>query len=392
MLDTAGVAVIVGGSIAGVTAADELRMAGHDGPIVLIDEQRHRPYARPPLSKAVLTGKDTIDSAFLPPLDDLDVECRTDVSAAGVLPDESVLVLSNGERLRYDGLVIATGASPITLADLGLNDTGLPELVLRTLDDAVLLRERLGTADSIVVVGAGILGMELASAAREAGLTTTVLTNEPPLLTMGGEFLSALVSERAERAGVAVHHHPGGVELVERGGRLAASLAGRVFEADVVVTTIGDRPRIDWLLSSGLADTRGVQVDDRCRVSERVVAAGDVITWGARRRRSPHWAAAIDQARVAARALVEGDAATPYLPRPYFWSDQFGLALKVAGQCPFAGEPVLLDSDEDRDRAVYQWSSDDGPVGALTINTPMPVARLHRTAGTPPRVLDPARS
>lgn len=277
MLDTAGVAVIVGGSIAGVTAADELRMVGHDGPIVLADEQRHRPYARPPLSKAVLTGKDTIDSAFLPPLDDLDVECRTDVSAAEVLPDESVLVLSNGERLRYDGLVIATAASPITLADLGLNDTGLPELVLRTLDDAVLLRERLGTAESIVVVGGGILGMELASAAREAGLRTTVLTNEPPLLTMGCEFLSALVSERAERAGVAVHHHPGGVELVERGGRLAASLAGRVFEADVVVTTIGDRPRIDWLLSSRLADARGVQVDDRCRVSEGVVAAGDVI-------------------------------------------------------------------------------------------------------------------
>jgi len=388
-----GVAVIVGASIAGVTAADELRVAGHVGPIILIDEQEHRPYARPPLSKAILTGKEALDTAYLPPLDDLKVEHRTGVTAADLTPDESVLVLSTGERLFYDGLVIATGSSPVTMADLGLNTTGLPELVLRTLDDAVVLSQRFKTAESIIVVGGGILGMELASAAREAGLATTVLTNEPPLLTMGGGFISKLVSERAERSGVSVHYDPAGVELVERGGRLAASLHGRVFEADMVVTTVGDRPRVEWLLSSGLADKRGVPVDSRCRVAHNIVAAGDVTTWGEQRRRMPHWAAAMDQGRVAAQALVAGDEAAPYQPRPYFWSDQFGLALKMAGECPFPGEPVLLESDDDLDRAVYQWRSPDGdPIGALTVNTPMPIVRLHRTAGTPPRVFEPARS
>ncbi|MEU4455422.1 FAD-dependent oxidoreductase [Nocardioides sp. NPDC023903] len=380
-----GAVVIVGGSIAGVTAADELRVAGHVGPIVLIDEQRHRPYARPPLSKAILTGKEALDSAFLPALDDLDVDLCTDTTAIDLVPDEAVLILSSGERLHYDGLVVATGASPVTMADLGLNQTGLPELVLRTLDDVVLLAGAFSSAQSIIVVGGGILGMELASAARDAGLVTTVLTNEPPLLSMGGTFLSNLVSERAERAGVTVHHDPAGVELIERGGRLAASLAGREFAADIVVTAVGDRPRVEWLLSSGLADRRGVPVDSRCRVTANIVAAGDVTTWGDRRR-TPHWAAAMDQARVAARALVAGDAAEPYQPRPYFWSDQFGLALKMAGECPFPGRPVLLDGEEELGRAVFQWRSPDGdPIGAMTVNTPMAIARLHRTAGTAPR-------
>ncbi|KQU28544.1 MULTISPECIES: NAD(P)/FAD-dependent oxidoreductase [unclassified Rhodococcus (in: high G+C Gram-positive bacteria)] len=380
MLTHDGTIVIVGGSIAGVTAAEELRSAGHLGPIVMIDEQPHQSYARPPLSKAVLTGVDSVESVALPPLQDSALTHMSDQRVVDVSIEGSAVILASGDRIRFDGLVIASGARPITMADLGRNPDGVPEKVLRTVDDARAIRDALATASSVIVIGGGILGMELASAAVEAGARTVVVSNEPPMRRQCGPFVSALVQRRAEARGVEFLIHPDGARLVTNGSTPGVDTGGSTITAELIVTAVGDSPNVDWLITSGLADRRGVQVDSRCRVTPTIVAAGDITTHGPSRRRHPHWSAAIDQGRTAARALVLGDAASGLHARPYFWTDQFGLALKMSGDMPFDGSSTVIEGSLDEFSALVQFSSDDGPVGALSLNRRVPMSRLHRIA------------
>lgn len=383
VLPLEGTVVVIGASVAGITAIDELTALGHTGPIILVDEEDTEPYAKPPLSKSVLSGAAQPGSTALPLPDSARIRHLRGDAAARLDPQSRTVELAGGRRLAFDALVIASGARARTIAELGGNTTGLAETVLRTLDDARRLRENLRTAASVVIVGAGVLGMELASVAAAMGIAVTVLANEPPLLTQCGPFVSALVEKQARAHGVELCIDPSGVTLVESGGRLAARLGSTVFEADLVISAVGDRPNVEWLSDSGVACVPGVVVDSRCRVGDRIVAAGDVAAFGDPPRRNPHWSNALDQARTAAAALLHGDAAPEYVARPYFWSDQFALALKVGGRTPFLGEPEVMAGSVDGLDALVQWRRDGIAYGALAINRRIALSKLHHAAGNP---------
>ncbi|MCS5720775.1 FAD-dependent oxidoreductase [Herbiconiux sp. CPCC 203407] len=378
-----GTVVVVGASIAGITAVEELTARGHTGPIVLVEAEVSAPYAKPPLSKAVLSGAAEPESASIPLAESARIRRVRGDAAVRLDVAGSTVGLASGEPLPFDGLVIATGARARTVADLGGNTSGLEERVLRTLDDARRLRDELRTASAIVIVGAGVLGMELASVAASMGIAVTVLSNEAPLLSQCGPFVSALVEREARAHGVELVTDPSGVTLVERGGRLAARLGSTVYEGDLVVSAVGDRPNIEWLAGSGLVCLPGVVVDSRCRVTDRIVAAGDVAAFGSPPRRNPHWSNALDQARTAVAALLNGDEAPEYLARPYFWSDQFSLALKMGGHTPFLGEPDVLAGSLDDLDALVQWRRDGVPYGALAVNRRIAISKLHLAAGNP---------
>lgn len=303
-----GHVVVVGASIAGISAVDALRAEGFDGRIMLIGAEPHGPYARPPLSKGVLDGSLAPESTLLP-VPEAGVELRTGVAATGLDQDRRVVTLDDGDRVHYDGLMIATGSRARRLEEGVTSGGPAAELVLRSLDDAVQLRDRLAGARSVVVVGGGFLGMEVASSARGLGLDVTVIDLRPPLVAVLGPFLAGLFARAAQERGVRIVVGHAKVRLLRDGDRtIGAEVDGRRVEADVVVTAVGDRPNVEWLAGSGIATVGGVTVDDRCRANGDVVAAGDVaaIRAGASTRRMPFWSNAIAQAQCAAKALLRG--------------------------------------------------------------------------------------
>lgn len=364
-------AVVVGGSLAGVTAVDELRARGWDGAITLIGEEAQAAYTRPPLSKGVLKGTEDAGDVLLPQLGG-DVEVLTGTRATGLDPDTRRVRMAGGEEIPYDKLVIATGARARTLGEHGL--------VLRTLDDALRLRTELAKAASLLVVGGGFLGMEIASAAADLGLDVTVVDVREPFLTTLGPFLAGLFGRATRERGVRTVVAPDGVAPRPYGAQLAD---GRRLEADLVVTAVGCRPNTEWLEGSGVTLLGGVVVDEHCRTAvPDVVAVGDVAafpTGDGRFRRTPHWDSAIGQARAGVAALLHGDAAAPYTPQPYFWTEAFGLAVKLAGTLPAAGEPTVLKGSVAELSALLRWDHPAHPVAAA-LNHRIPVGRLRALA------------
>jgi NADPH-dependent 2,4-dienoyl-CoA reductase/sulfur reductase-like enzyme len=373
--------VIVGASVAGVTAADTLRQLGYDGAIILVGGEAHPPYVRPPLSKAVLSGAESPQSVLMPALR-ADVTLRSASPAVALDTAARRVRLAGGDELPYDGLVVATGARARRLGPPGLAG----ELVMRDLDDAVGLRDAMGRAGSVLVVGGGFLGMEVASIASAMGLTVTVVDAEPPLVRQFGRYLAAHLTAAARAAGVRLVQAPGGVELVGGPSITAAkTAAGDLLEADLVVSAVGCQPNVEWLASAGLGSPAGLLVDERCRVRPDVVAAGDVVATahgGARPRRTPHWASAIDQARCAAHALLAGDDAPPYQPRPYFWTEQWGLEIKICGEPPTGAAPDVLAGSLEENEALLRWTRDGVAVAAATLNHRMPLVKLRKLATT----------
>lgn len=367
--------VVAGGSIAGVTAAQHLRLHGFDGEIVLLSDEPHPPYSRVPLSKSVLSGKEPASSCALPHLGD-DITLRLSNRVTGVdLVRE--LVLTDGEHLSYDGLVIATGARARSLAVPGQGG----EHLVRTLDQATDLLARLERADSVVVVGAGFLGMEVASTCLDRGLQVTVVDREPPLRRLLGRWLADLVVAEAQARGVRFVLAPDGVSLVGTPNVSAVDCGGAVVTADVVVSAVGDVPNTEWLTGSDVRLDKGaVVVDTRCRVVpyDNVVAAGDA-TIG-QHGRTPHWMSAVRQAQTAAVALLHGDGAAPLHADPYFWTEQFGLEIKISGLIPPTAAPQVLAGDPVHHSALLQWHENGTPVAAVALNHAIPVGKLKRLA------------
>ena len=377
--------VVVGGSLAGVTAADALRAEGYDGEITIAGDEPRPPYTRPPLSKGVLAGAESAESVQLPPLGD-DVSLRLNATAKELDVGGRAVVLDGGERLSFDGLVVATGARARSLARPGQQG----EAQLRTLDDALELHAKLEHGPDVLIIGAGFLGMEIASTCRGLGLDVTVIDREPPLRRLVGEYLGRLLTEAALDAGVRVQVSHGNAELLGtdriHGVRLAD---GRELHAELVITAAGDVPSVDWLGGSGLRLAGGLVVDDRCRALPHVVGAGDAVTIATHLEgstiRTPHWASAIEQARVAAAALLHGEASAPLRSTPYYWTEQFELEVKVSGALPVHGEPVVLEGSVADRSAVLQWLDERGqPYAAATINHRMPIGRLKRLARATP--------
>lgn len=367
--------VIVGASLAGVTAAGTLRAEGYDGAITVVGDEGVGAYARPPLSKGVLAGRDAPDSVILPALPD-DVEVRHGVRATGLDAAAGRVLLGDGGALPFDGLVIATGSRACRLPDDGRPG----QLVLRTLDDCLALRDQLSGGPSVLIAGAGFLGLEIAATCRELGLDVTVVDREPPLRRALGRTLGDVVADAARDNGVEVVVAHSDCELIlddrVRGLRTAH---GRELRADVVITAIGDVPNVEWLRDGPLATRGPLRVDDRCRITPSIVAAGDVcaVAGGGR---TPHWHSAIAQAQTAARALLHGDAAAPLAHVPYVWTEGHGLEVKLCGTLVPEVEPTVVEGSLNDRSALLQWLVDDEPVAAASVNHRMPLARLRRMA------------
>ncbi|MFB7333248.1 NAD(P)/FAD-dependent oxidoreductase [Streptomyces adustus] len=370
--------VVVGNGIAGLTAAHTLREAGFDGELTVVGDEPHPAYSRPALSKALLLDSDDLTSHTLPPASHGASELLG-VRATGLDPDRRRVTLDDGTALPYDGVVLATGSRARRLSELP------DEVTLRGLDDALALRRRLAKRPSVLVVGGGPLGMEIASGCLAAGCPVTLVSQGPPLAVQLGLHLAQIFTAAAREHGLTVVQ--GGPARIEgRPGDARVTLDdGTVLRAEVLLTAVGDLPNTEWLTGTGLVVNGAVPVDARGLARPGVAAVGDLAAFPTPQgpRRIPLWSSAIDQAKAAARALVHGDDAPPLAFQPYFWTEQFGRTLKAVGQLPAAGEPVYADGEPGSGPALMTWRHEDGSTTAVALDHRIPVPRLRRLTRAP---------
>lgn len=372
--------VVVGNGIAGLTACDSLRRAGFDGELTIVGAERHRPYSRPALSKALLHD-DGLTAHELPEPTHEATELLG-VSAAGVDIDARVVRLAGGDELPYDGLVIASGSRARRLAAAPRHDGSSRELTLRTIEDAITLKQRVAACPSVIVVGGGPLGMEAASGCLHLGCEVMLVSDAKPLSRQLGDHLSDMFTAAAARRGLRFVSG-GRARLVDIGAGARVALAnGTELEAELVVTAVGDEPNIDWLAGSGLLVDGALRADSRGRVRPDIVAAGDVTLFPTRRglARVPLWTSAIDQAKAAAAGLLHGDAAPELDFQPYFWTEGFGLSLKAIGFTPVAGAPDYCEPGADSESVLMRWADEDGSGTAAAVNYRIPIPKLRRLA------------
>ena len=368
--------VIVGGSVAAVTAASALRADGFPGEVVLLSEETRPPYSRVPLSKGFLAGTDTAATIELPSLSE-DVEVRLATRAERLDVAGCALHLAGGEPLSFDGLLICTGARARTLA--GPAQRG--EHLVRSIEDVLRIRAQLPQVSSAIVLGAGFLGTEVAATLTGLGIDVRVITIGRPLVSHVGEWMADVLVRRARERGVVFESAASAVEVL--GNPLSAVRvdASVVREADIVISAVGDAPNVDWLTGSGLPIEGGVHVDAAGLAAPHIGAAGDVaaVADGTTVRRSPNWTSAVTQARAVARNLMNGTR-SPIAFDPYHWTEQFGLSLKISGPMRCAGQPEILGGDPAQDSALLRWRHADGSYTAAALNYPVPVAKLKRLA------------
>ncbi len=344
--------VIVGASLAGLNAAETLRAEGYDAEIVLIGDEPHDPYDRPPLSKQLLTGEWDTDRLSLRSPEEfagLRLEFMRGRRATALDIAEQSVALDDGEQVSFDGLIIANGADPITLR-------GADEFegvhTLRNQADALRIRAEFETAAEsggrIVVIGAGFIGAEAASSARARGLDVTLVEAlEAPMIGPLGPELGAWAAQLHADAGVDLRMNTKLDRLLGDTHVEAVQLDnGETIPAAAVVIGIGVRPAVGWLQNSGLSIGDGVLCDQFCRAAPLIYAAGDICRWPNalfthftyhqpnRTMRIEHWTNAIEQGIAAARNLLleaRGESLEPFAPAPYFWSDQHGKSIMASG-------------------------------------------------------------
>jgi len=388
--------LVVGAGMAGVQTAVQLREQGWPGAITLIGAEPHRPYDRPPLSKALLLGKAT-GAAFDVDFGTLGIDLRLGHGATGLRPGDRVVDTDAGP-LPYDHLVLATGAEPVRLP--GAEDVPGVHL-LRTLDDAERLRPVLAGQRDVVVVGAGWIGAEFATAAREAGCRVTVVEAAgrplagvlPPQVAdhMRRWYAEAGAELRTGHAVTAVR--PGGADSC------AVELSdGSVLTAGAVVVGIGARPATGWLAGSGVAlgGDGSVLADEYLRASvPGVYAVGDCASFPSarygRRLLVHHWDNALQGPRTVASVLTVGEAETPpYDPVPYFWSEQFGRFVQYAGHHEDADE-LLWRGDPAGAAWSVCWLRDGVLNALLAVGRPRDIAQGRKLIEQS-AVLDPVRA
>ncbi|MFG2725056.1 NAD(P)/FAD-dependent oxidoreductase [Streptomyces canus] len=386
--------VVVGAGMAGVQTAVALREQGFKGTVTVIGAEPHQPYDRPPLSKAVLLGK-AEGSAFDVDFEALGIELLLGREALGVRPEAHELDTEAGP-VPYDVLVLATGAEPIRLP----GTEGVPGVhLLRTLDDAERLRPVLARQHDIVVVGAGWIGAEFATAAREAGCAVTVVeaADRPLAGALPAEVAAPMTSWYAD-AGAVLRTHAR-VERVEPGAVVLDD--GSRVAAGAVVVGIGARPATAWLAGSGieLGAHREVVADDRLRTSvPDVHAVGDCASFPSGRYGERllvhHWDNALQGPRTVATDIL-GETRTVYDPVPYFWSEQFGRFVQYAGHHASA-DTTLWRGEPSGPAWTVCWLRERRLVALLAVGRPRDLAQGRRLieAGVemdPELLTDPAR-
>jgi NADPH-dependent 2,4-dienoyl-CoA reductase/sulfur reductase-like enzyme len=382
---------IVGASLAGLRAAETLRARGFDRELVLIGDEAHRPYDRPPLSKQVLQGTLEPEQTFFRSKDGYDalaLDLRLGVRATSVNLGATRVALADGTFVDYDRLIIATGARARTLPGIAPRP-GL--FVLRGLDDAIALRRELMDASRVAIVGAGFIGLEVAASCRARGLHVTVIEALPVPLS---PILAPALCEM-----VAAMHRDHGVDL--RTGVTVAGVIGEsrvtgvalsdgsLIHADVVVVGIGVVPNTEWLASSGLTLDNGIVCDGSGQAAPGVYAAGDVARvanrWYGDSPRIEHWTNAVEQGvHAAENALAGAGASTSFSSVPYFWSDQYDRKIQFVGLARGHEEMVIVDGSLADRRLTALFRSGGRLAACLAVNQPRALIKYRKllAAGT----------
>lgn len=369
--------VIVGASLGGAKAAEALRAAGYEGGIVLIGEEHERPYERPPLSKGYLMGKEPREKIYVHPPQwyaEHDVTLRLGTAVTSIDPDAHTVTLADDGHIQYAKLLLTTGSVPRRLPVPGADQEGV--LYLRRVEDSDRIKEALSGASRLAVIGAGWIGLEVAAAARTAGVEVTVLeAAELPLLRVLGREVSQVFADLHRDHGVDLRF---GVQVAEltgedgtvNGVRLAD---GTLVEADAVVVGIGISPSTALAEAAGLDVDNGIRTDEHLRTSAPdVYAAGDAANayhpLFATHIRVEHWANALNQPQTAARALL-GHPDAVHDRIPYFFSDQYDLGLEYVGYVEPGGyDQVVFRGDRAAREFVAFWLKDGRVLAGMNVN------------------------
>lgn len=377
--------VVVGGSLAGLRSAEALRNEGFDGELVMIGDEVHAPYDRPPLSKRLLAGDWEPDRIALRKSDDmgsLDINWKMGVAATALDAHRRIVHLADGEQVEFDGAILATGAVPRRLPDQDEHDH---VVVLRTLDHALDLRARIADGrQRVVVIGAGFIGLEVAATARRLGNEVVVLEGAGAPLTraLGPEIGAAVAAVHGDhgveiRCGVQVEGLAPGAVVVDGGSHELA---------DVVVVGIGVTPATDWLVDSGLEVRDGVMCRSDLGVGVPMIyAAGDIVRWHNplfdEEMRVEHWTNAAEQGALAATNLLHeasGEPTDPYAPVPFFWSEQYDRRIQFLGRAGADDEVrIVAGSVEDR-RFAALFGRRGRLRGVLGVNMPRQVMPFRK--------------
>jgi NADPH-dependent 2,4-dienoyl-CoA reductase/sulfur reductase-like enzyme len=379
---------VVGASLAGLRAVEFLRRAKFEGHILLVGDEEHLPYDRPPLSKELLRGEWEPERLALRRggYDELNVELVLGRRAVSLDTHAREIRLEGGDVVPFDGLVIATGGRVRELPDQprlqGLH-------TLRTLDDSLAIRTALQSKPRVAVIGAGFIGAEVAASARRLGLEVTLIEAlEAPLVQSLGPRVGRFLREAHERRGVRVHC--GRRVKAIHGKRCVQSVEledGTTVACDLVVVGIGVSPSVSWLEGSGILLEDGVRCDETLTSSvPRIVAAGDVASWYNplfdERMRIEHWTNAVEQARHAVSTLLaDPGEARAFESVPMFWSDQFDLKIQGAGRPRPTDELILAGGAPDTEKLIALYSRAGRLVGAVAFNQPPKLIRLRMLIG-----------
>jgi 3-phenylpropionate/trans-cinnamate dioxygenase ferredoxin reductase subunit len=369
--------VILGGGLAGATAAKTLRTEGFEGPVTLVGAENRTPYIRPPLSKELLLGKADADSALVVPdnwYGDHDVELLLGSPASRIDPDAHVVTLASGRRLHYSKLLLATGARPRTIALEGADLDGV--MTFRTLDDSLHLRSLLKDGGrKVVMIGSGWIGMELAAAARTYGNDVTLLGLEDiPLSAAIGPELGGYFQRLHEEQGVSFRLPASAAGIDGQDGRATAvrTSTGETLPANVVIIAVGVIPDTALAEAAGLAMRNGILVDARLRSSAPdILAAGDVANalhpFTGEHHRSEHWANALNGGKVAAKSMMGLDAQLDVVP--YFYTDQFSLSMEYSGFPSLtAGIIPVIRGSLNEGSFIAFWLRDGKVVAGMSVN------------------------
>ena len=365
--------IIIGASLAGAKAAEELRDQGFDGRVVLIGDERELPYERPPLTKDYLRDEAKREQAMVHDpafYEEREIELVTGVHATALDASGQRVTLDDGQELGFDGLLLCTGAEPRRLSVPGAELDGVH--YLRTLDDCDALRNRLAAGGRVVVVGAGWIGSEFAASARQRGLEVTVVDPLPlPHERIFGPEIGSFYRDVHAQHGVELALGDG-VDAFEGNGSVAGvrTSSGRLLECDFALVGVGVQPRVELAAAAGLEVSSGIVVDESLRSSApNVFAAGDVANaWHpfyGERIRVEHWANALNQGPAAARGML--GQSVSYDRIPYFFSDQYDVGMEYSGYAT-SWDEVVFRGERESGEFVAFWLRDRLVVAGMNVN------------------------